>query len=64
MSRNNKVTPIAEQWGKVARWAGIGNNENEGDETMTEETMVQAVDETDAVQAGAVEESGDAGAAR
>jgi molecular chaperone GrpE len=60
VSRNTKGTPIAEQWGKVARWAGIGNNEDEGENGMTDETMVQAVDETDAVQAGV--ESGDAAA--
>jgi molecular chaperone GrpE len=52
VSRNTKVTPIAEQWGKVARWAGIGNNGDEGENGMTEETMVQGVDETDAAQAG------------
>jgi molecular chaperone GrpE len=58
------VTPIAEQWGKVARWAGIGNNEDEGnvrsEDGMTEETMVQGVDETDAMRDGAeTSEGGD-----
>jgi molecular chaperone GrpE len=51
VSRNNKVTPIAEQWGKVARWAGISNNEEEGsmrsEEAMAEETLVQGADEKD-----------------
>jgi molecular chaperone GrpE len=54
VSRNTKVTPIAEQWGKVARWAGIGNNEEEGSmrsEEMVDETLAQGVDEKDAVQA-------------
>ena len=37
------------QWGKVARWAGIGNNrEKSGSgETMAEETGVQAAEERD-----------------
>jgi molecular chaperone GrpE len=50
----NKGTPIAEQWGKVARWAGIGNNEDEGnvrsEEDMAEETLVQGAEGQDAVQ--------------
>jgi len=39
----------AGQWGKVARWAGIGNNrEKSGSgETMAEETGVQAAEERD-----------------
>jgi molecular chaperone GrpE len=45
----NKGTPIAEQWGKVARWAGISNNEEDGsvrsEEAMAEETLVQGTDE-------------------
>jgi molecular chaperone GrpE len=46
----NKGKPIAEQWEKVARWAGIGNNEEDGsfkrsEEGMAEDTMVQGIDE-------------------
>jgi molecular chaperone GrpE len=34
------------QWGKVARWAGIGNNREDGSRgTMAEETMVQGTEE-------------------
>lgn len=41
---------MAEQWGKVARWAGIGNNGEDGDskrseEGMAEDTMVKELDE-------------------
>ena len=57
MSRNTKVAPIAEQWGKVARWAGIGNNEDGGnvrsEEAMAEETLVQGTDEKEAALEGA-----------
>ena len=48
MSRH-KGKPIQEQWDKVARWAGIGNNVKENvkgsEEGMAEETMVQGVDD-------------------
>jgi molecular chaperone GrpE len=42
----HKAKPPGGQWGRVARWAGIGNNgesENliEGEEGMAEETMVK-----------------------
>ena len=45
----NRHKGAAGQWGKVARWAGIGNNrENSGSgETMAEETGVQAAEERD-----------------
>jgi molecular chaperone GrpE len=41
---------MAEQWGKVARWAGISNNEEDGDsrrsgEEMAGDTTVKDVDE-------------------
>jgi molecular chaperone GrpE len=43
-----KGTPIAEHLGKVARWAGIGNNDDDervrSDDAMAEETLVQSVD--------------------
>ncbi|HKO18982.1 MAG TPA: nucleotide exchange factor GrpE [Acidobacteriaceae bacterium] len=36
----------AEQWGgKVARWAGIGNNRGRSGDQMAEETMVQGTEE-------------------
>ena len=35
----------AEQWEKVARWAGIGNNRESRSGEMAEETMVQGTDE-------------------
>jgi molecular chaperone GrpE len=45
----NKGNPVAEQWEKVARWAGIGNNEDAGNSRggngMAEETMVQGIEE-------------------
>jgi len=53
----NKGKPIAEQWGKVARWAGISNEEKEyegrvrSEEEMAEETLVQGTDERDAAEA-------------
>ena len=45
----NRHKGAAGQWGKVARWAGIGNNrEKSGSgETMAEETGVQAAEERD-----------------
>jgi molecular chaperone GrpE len=41
---------MAEQWGKVARWAGIGNNGEESNSSgsgteMAEDTMVKELDE-------------------
>ena len=49
MSRH-KGKPMQEPWGKVARWAGIGNNkEGEnlkgGKEAMAEDTMVKEMEE-------------------
>jgi molecular chaperone GrpE len=46
----NKGKPMAEQWGKVARWAGIGNNGEESNSSgsgteMAEDTMVKELDE-------------------
>jgi molecular chaperone GrpE len=47
----HKGKPIAEQWEKVARWAGIGNNEEESvrgsEDSMAEETMVKESEEKD-----------------
>jgi molecular chaperone GrpE len=48
---------MAEQWGKVARWAGIGNNGEEdnlsGSGTgMAEDTMVKELDEKEGVPEG------------
>jgi molecular chaperone GrpE len=43
---------MAGQWGKVARWTGIGNNKEESisrsnEEEMVEDTMVQGTEEKD-----------------
>jgi molecular chaperone GrpE len=60
----NKVKPMAEQWDKVARWAGIGNNRESGSairsgDGMVEEMTVQGSEEKDGtgegVQAGGAE---------
>ena len=49
MSRH-KGKPTQEPWGKVARWAGIGNNKEDGNlkgsaEGMAEDTMVKEMEE-------------------
>lgn len=51
MSRH-KGKPIVEQWEKVARWAGIGNNGEDqnlkrSEDGMAEDTMVKEVEEKD-----------------
>src|SRR5438067_605493 len=47
------------QWGKVARWAGIGNNtDSRSGEQMAEETVVQTADEKElALETEEVQES-------
>jgi molecular chaperone GrpE len=53
----HKGKPIAEQWGKVARWAGIGNNgEDESlsrSEGMAEDTLVKEAEEKELAVEGA-----------
>jgi molecular chaperone GrpE len=49
---------MAKQWGKVARWTGIGNNKEDGissrsGEGMAEETMVQGAEEKELALEGA-----------
>jgi molecular chaperone GrpE len=53
----HKGKPIAEQWDKVARWAGIGNNgEDESlsrSEGMAEDTLVKEAEEKELAVEGA-----------
>src|ERR1017187_9843450 len=49
---------MAKQWGKVARWTGIGNNKEDGnsrrsEEGMAEETMGQGAEENELALEGA-----------
>jgi molecular chaperone GrpE len=53
----HKGKPIAEQWEKVARWAGIGNNGEDGkgkgtEEGMAEDTMVKEAEGNDLAAEG------------
>ena len=50
MVSRHKGKPMQEPWGKVARWAGIGNNKEGGNlkgsaEDMAEDTMVKEMEE-------------------
>lgn len=50
MVSRHKGKPMQEPWGKVARWAGIGNNKEDGNlkgsaEGMAEDTMVKEMEE-------------------
>jgi molecular chaperone GrpE len=63
----HKGKPIQEQWDKVARWAGIGNNgEDEtlkgSAEGMAEDTMVKEADEKELTAESADPQTMDAGA--
>ncbi len=63
----HKGKPIQEQWDKVARWAGIGNNgEDEtlkgSAEGMAEDTMVKEAEEKELPAEGADPQTVDAGA--
>src|ERR1035437_2588796 len=75
MVSRHKGKPMQEPWGKVARWAGIGNNKEGGNlkgsaEDMAEDTMVKEMEEkelparsvTDASPAEACSESADVAA--
>src|ERR1039458_5847834 len=58
---------MARQWGKVARWAGIGNNGSEGSlrgyDGMVEDTMVQGTEEKELARESAPETTGGSQAA-
>src|ERR1035441_130130 len=58
---------MARQWGKVARWAGIGNNGSDGslrsDDGMVEDTMVQGTEEKELARESAPETTGGSQAA-
>src|ERR1035441_10854276 len=50
MVSRHKGKPMQEPWGKVARWAGIGNNKEDGNlkgsaEGMAEDMMVKEMEE-------------------